>query len=157
MLKAGDTVEMPKPGLAIPHLWIIITDPEPHNNLSIIVNVTTLRSHSDTTVVLKAGDHPYIVHDSCMFYADARLTRPSEIEKAINLGVCRKRQPCSDALLERIKKGLLTSEQTKNKVRKFFSQALGVLCPYCGYDHSPATLHRLDEKLFRCDDCDREW
>ena len=72
VLKAGDTVEMRLGHPTIPHLWILVTDPHPESQKSVIVSVTTLRSHSDQTVILRKGDHPYILHDSVISYQDAQ-------------------------------------------------------------------------------------
>ncbi|MEK7486771.1 MAG: hypothetical protein AABZ60_20805 [Planctomycetota bacterium] len=49
---------------AIEHLWIVLTEPSPIKNEVIIVNVTSLRSYSDKTVILNEGDHPFIHHPS---------------------------------------------------------------------------------------------
>jgi hypothetical protein len=119
MLKCGDAVEMPKPGQAVPHLWIIVTDPLPSSHEVVIVNVTSLRQHSDTTVVLKPGDHPYIRHDSVIFYADARLADVRNIQAGIDKGWFQECAACSPALLKRIREGLLASKFTRNKIKDF--------------------------------------
>jgi len=119
MLKCGDAAEMPKPGQAVPHLWIIVTDPLASSHEAVIVNVTTLRQHSDTTVVLKPGDHPYIQHDSVIFYADARLADVRNIQAGIDGGWFRQYDACSPALLKRIQEGLLASKFTRNKIKDF--------------------------------------
>ena len=83
MLRCGDAVEMPKDGLATPHLWVIVTEPIPETGLAVIVNITTLQPHSDKTTILAAGEHPYITHDSVACYGDARIINVRLIEKGI--------------------------------------------------------------------------
>src|SRR5262249_27606257 len=120
MLKCGDTIEMPKPGHSVPHLWILITEPDAASGEAVMVNVTTLRSHSDTTVLLKRGDHPYIIHDSVVFYADARIVDCRKIDAGVNAGYFPQLAACSPAVLKTIQEGLLKSPYTPNKVIAYF-------------------------------------
>lgn len=83
-----------------------------------MVTITTRRTHSDTTVILKPSDHPYIKHDSVVMYADAQILDTKIIEREIH-----DRNPnvkahycCSNVLMKKIKKGLLDSPNTPNKV-----------------------------------------
>lgn len=70
-MECGDTFLMPAPGgIATPHLWIVVTEPDPVSNLCGIVSVTTLRNSKDQTVILRVGDHPFIRHESTIFYGD---------------------------------------------------------------------------------------
>jgi len=56
-MECGDTFLMPAPGgIATPHLWIVVTEPDPVSNLCGIVSVTTLRNSKDQTVILRVGD-----------------------------------------------------------------------------------------------------
>ena len=87
-----------------------------------MVNATTLRSHSDTTVILKKGDHPYIVHDSVVFYADARIVDSRQIEAGIKAGLFPQLAACSAALLKSVQAGLVQSPFTPNKVIDFFKK-----------------------------------
>ncbi len=73
-MDCGDTFFMPAPGgAATPHLWIIVTQPDPQTHECAIVSVTTLRNSKDQTVILRVGDHPFIRHDSTIFYGDAMI------------------------------------------------------------------------------------
>jgi CTP:molybdopterin cytidylyltransferase MocA len=71
-LKCGDTFLLPKSSSDTEHLWIVITEPDA-NGQSVCVNITTRQSYSETTVILKAGDHPFVTHESVIFYTDARI------------------------------------------------------------------------------------
>lgn len=121
-LQCGDTFLIPKSAKAIEHLWVIVTEVDPVTNNAICVNVTSKQSHSDTTVVLVAGDHRFIRHDSVIMYADAREMRIDLVEQALskptNQFVCQAHDPCTPALLERIRQGLLASKQTPKGIKK---------------------------------------
>lgn len=124
MLKCGDTLEMPKRGDSTPHLWILLTDPDPATGEVVIVNVTTKRSHSDTTVILQAGDHPYIDHESTIYYADAQIRDVRLMEQAIKEAnpYVKPNAACSPELLQRVKDGVHQSKFTPNKIRKLIAK-----------------------------------
>ena len=58
--------------MAIEHLWAIVTEIDATTNKAICVNVTTQQSYSDTTCILKPGDHPFVKHDSVINFLDSR-------------------------------------------------------------------------------------
>ncbi len=64
-MRCGDTFLMPAPGgSAVPHLWIVITEPTGNPPVVIIVNITTLQQGAEQTVILQRVDHPFIRHES---------------------------------------------------------------------------------------------
>lgn len=118
MLKRGDAVAMPKPGRVTSHLWIILTDLDGDGKV-VIVNVTSLRPDTaDKTTVLRAGDHPFIKHDSVVYYADARFADANQIEAGLGMNspLFVQHPSCSELLIKRISEGLLTSEFTPNGI-----------------------------------------
>ncbi len=122
-LTCGDTVVMRKSVSEEWHLWILLTAPDQSTGEVVIVNVTTLRPHSDRTVILTKGDHPFITHDSVVFYSDAQFSNAQLIEAAIKAGICTKCDPVSDELLRRIQGGLLQSTLTPAKIRNVCQKA----------------------------------
>src|ERR1039457_3145863 len=55
-MDCGDTFLMPAPGgIAIPHLWIVVTQPNAQTHLCAIVSVTTLRNSKDQTLMPERG------------------------------------------------------------------------------------------------------
>ena len=87
-MECGDTFLMPAPGgVATPHLWIVITEPNPSSNLCGIVSVTTLRNSKDQTIILRVGDHPFIRHESTIFYGDAMIVDARRLENEILAGL----------------------------------------------------------------------
>jgi hypothetical protein len=63
-LKCGDTFLIPKNARATEHLWVIVTEIDVATNKAICVNITARQSHSETTCILKPGDHSFIRHES---------------------------------------------------------------------------------------------
>jgi len=121
-MKAGDSVLMPKPGAnQIPHLWIVITDPN-NNGECVIVNITTYKAISDNTVVLKSGDHPFIKHDSIVEYMDARIVSEQKLEAAIKGGAAISKERCPVSTLAKIQKGILKSPHAARKIVAFCSE-----------------------------------
>ena len=119
-MDCGDTFLMPAPGgAAIPHLWIVGTQPDPQSHLCAIVSVTTLRNSKDQTVILRVGDHPFIRHDSTIFYGDAMLVDAQLLETEIAAGLALLREKCPAATLKLIQDGVLASPFTRPKILRF--------------------------------------
>ena len=117
-LKCGDTVYMPKLQGGIPHLWILITEPDEAGGVA-MVNITTPKSGADETVILDRGDHHRITHRSVVYYVDAKIVSVDSIEAAINGGVCVQCDACSLSLLRRIQAGVSKSRFTPRKVIEY--------------------------------------
>lgn len=121
MLRAGQTILLPKPGHDTAHLWVILTAPDAQGQV-LLINFTTLRPHSDATVVIQSGEHPFVVHSTVAHYADVRLTGASAIEAAITSGHFRTHQDCSAALLGRLIAGVLASPYAPEKIKRYVSK-----------------------------------
>ena len=119
MLKAGQTILLPKPGHSTPHLWVVLLAPDPVSHETVIVNLTSQKTHSDNTVVLQPGEHPFVQHPTVVFFADARIVDAKHIAAAMEAGTFQSHQDCSAALVLRIQHGLLASTMTPQKVKLF--------------------------------------
>jgi hypothetical protein len=121
-LQCGDTFLLPKSAKATEHLWIIVTEVDEASGTAVCVNVTTKRDGSELTVVLDVGDHEYIKHKSVIHFADAREIQIELVEKLLagrSAGfVSERHAPCSEALLTRIRQGLLTSRMTPREIKE---------------------------------------
>lgn len=122
MLRAGQTILLPKPGHDTAHLWVVLTAPDTNAQV-LLINFTTLRSHSDTTVVIQPGEHPFVMHATAVHYADVRLTGAIAIEAAIASGHFRTHHDCSAALLDRLLAGVLASKQTPEKIKRYLRKS----------------------------------
>ncbi len=125
-VKSGDTFLMPAPGISnrTPHLWIVLTDPTPEDPTVVIVSITTLRHGADQTMILMAGEHPFIRRPSSVFYADALLVDSRELHGKAGLGHILMREPCPTATLENVRAGLLASDLTPQKVQQFYQNLI---------------------------------
>jgi hypothetical protein len=126
MLKAGQTLLLPKPGHDVSHLWVLVLSSDPITTETVIVNLTTQRAHSDTTLVLQTGEHSFVKHPSAVHYGDARIVDGRVIEAAITAGTFPVHGDCSAALLKRIQDGLIASPFTPGKVKAYVKQRLSV-------------------------------
>jgi len=123
MLTIGDTVMLPKPGYEKEHLWALITAPDPESGDTVMVNLTTQRPHSDTTTIIRPGEHPFVDRPTVVFYADARIVDVKNLEAALRQGVVRQHAPLSAELLRRIQDDLFVSDFTPDKIEKAFKIA----------------------------------
>lgn len=119
-MDCGDTFLMPTPGgAATLHLWIVVTQPDPQTHLLAIVSVTTLRNSKDQTVILRPGDHPFIRHDSTIFYGDAMIVDEQRLETEIAAGLAVVRDKCPNATLKLAQDGVAASPFTRPKFLRF--------------------------------------
>jgi hypothetical protein len=119
-MDCGDTFLMPAPGgMVTPHLWIIITQPDPATHLCAIVSVTTLRESKDQTVILRVGDHPFVRHDSAIFYRGAMIADSTRIGGEIAAGLALAREKCTAATLKLVQDGVGASPFTPPKILRF--------------------------------------
>lgn len=119
-MRAGDALLLPKPGQTVAHLWVMLTDPDATTDEVLVVNLTTQRPHSDTTVILNSGDHPFVQHATAVNFSDVRLTKASLLAAFYQTGNYLPQSPLSASVLQRIQAGLLSSPFTANKFKDYF-------------------------------------
>ncbi|MCI0390265.1 MAG: hypothetical protein MOB07_16065 [Acidobacteria bacterium] len=119
-IKSGTCVFLTKPAAkAIPHLWIVLTDPEGDPPQVVMVNLNTKRDGSDTTVVLHPGEHRFIKHETVVNYSDARFVEVGNLQALIAMHRDWQDDDCSDDLLAKIRQGLIDSPFTPNKIKTY--------------------------------------
>lgn len=101
------------------HLWLVLTDPDPQTDKVVIVMVTTRRDHSDPTVILQPGDHPFIRHASSVEYGVAKLAPRSKLEAGMARGRATLHEDVKPALLGRVRSGLLASSRTSHELKDY--------------------------------------
>ena len=107
MISTGFAFLSPTPEYETNHLYIVISI---INNIEVLfVNVTTKKKNSDTSCILTSEDHDFIIHDSVINYADAKIAKIENLQKAIDSQVIHPQKPVSISGLERIQKGALNS------------------------------------------------
>jgi hypothetical protein len=107
----------------VPHLRIVVTNPD-LNGRFIIVNMTTMRAGADQTTVLKPGDHQLVRHESFVLYGASRMSTVAALEKETEQGLAVRTTPSFSGLtLKRIQAGILNSEFTPPKIQREFKSA----------------------------------
>ena len=100
------------------HLCIILNDPPDANPQQVLyVPVITARKKSDATCILEVGDHEFIVHKSCVHYANAQVRTVQQLTDRGSL-----KEPLRDDVLERVCAGVFDSPHTRPWVRKFYEE-----------------------------------
>jgi hypothetical protein len=130
MLSCGDTFLLPNSPEQRAHLWIVLTTPEPITYRAVCVSLTTRQPHSESTVILRPGDHPFIKRESIVHYALARWFSLIDVQQLIDIHTtqftCEQHARCSDALLVYIQRGLLHSKMTPNGVKDYCRKMWGI-------------------------------
>lgn len=129
MLAAGDTFLLPKTSNQTEHLYVVLSEPDAQN-MSLCVNITTLRGFHERTVVLKVGDHPFVKHDSAVLYLDMKERNIAAVSQLLATKttqfVCSQHKPCSPKLLQRLRQGVIDSPNVAKAVKLKFSVAWGI-------------------------------
>jgi hypothetical protein len=81
-IRPGDTFILKRGTGSTPHLRVVSWGPAGEADAYLIVHLTTVRPHTDRTVVMQAGEHPFIQHDTCAVYSDARRTTAEKLNAA---------------------------------------------------------------------------
>jgi hypothetical protein len=122
MLNCGDTFLTSDGEDEDFHLWIVITPPS--EGEVVTVSLTTRRKNSETIVVLRKGDHPFIEHESVIAYSYSRIRVVDDIEDAITNGAAKQREPVSNDILKRVQAGLIDSDFVPNGVRHYYKSVM---------------------------------
>ncbi|HAK35497.1 MAG: hypothetical protein E6Z83_21825 [Pantoea sp.] len=111
------------------HLHIICNDPVYHPvhgcECVLVVNITTVYPapvHHDPACILRAGEHPFVHHDSYVFYADAIVWKVPNVVSREESGELEKHADMEESVFQRVLSGFESSDFTPNKVLKFYRQ-----------------------------------
>jgi len=88
-----------------------------------MVSVTSVKPDfpHDPACVIKAGEHPFIVHDSFVYYRDPRIEPMAHVQAMVDQAVWQAKEPCSPELLARIRAGLATSVRVPRYIKKLLA------------------------------------
>ena len=121
-VNVGDTLLLGLGGKG-DHLWVVLAQvpnfPDYLDRNLLVVNLTTKRDGCDTSCIIQRGEHPFIEHDTVVYYGDMRLLNRSTIEQDLFEKKISRHQRCSLALMQRIIDGAFVSQMTKRKFKTF--------------------------------------
>lgn len=109
------------------HLFVIVIDSFENGQHNIVsVPICTVRDHArvDEACLLKLGDHVFIKADSFVQYRDARLDSMNHLIKCVQDGTFIPHDPVSEALLYRIKIGLVSSIFVKRHIKDLLRNSM---------------------------------
>lgn len=99
------------------HLWVILS--EIIDGEVVVTNLTTHGKASCGThcVVIRADEHEYLRHDSCVYYRGATFNPVEPLRQAKATGALRQAAPVSATVLVRIQAGVHASRFTSARIR----------------------------------------
>lgn len=106
------------------HLWIVLTDPIGKAAEVLTVMLVTHKAHSDDTVILVVGDHPFITRNTSVNYSTAQFRLVRLIIAEMHRHRCHLREDLAADQLKRVQQGLIDSPRTVNHVRDRFQSWL---------------------------------
>lgn len=116
-MNVGDAYLDVSPGVP-EHLWFVCTQPDLQGCV-VVLNLTSQQPWTkDLSCILKAGDHPFVVRDTVVFYQRGLIVAVTQIQAEINNGVFRPKDPASPQLMARIRRGALNSSFTPRTLKK---------------------------------------
>ncbi|HKI20834.1 MAG TPA: hypothetical protein VKA15_23280 [Isosphaeraceae bacterium] len=93
------------------HLWIIISDPKLDPQNVLIVNLTSLAPRKEQSCVLRAGDHPWVRHDTCVNYGDSKVTTLDKLVAARDANALMIQSPVGPDILQRMRESAMNSSK----------------------------------------------
>lgn len=91
------------------HLWVVLSDPKIGRDRVLIANITSLDKYKERACVVQRGEHPWVTHDSCVFYEESRITSLDNLYLGKDKGLFKLADPVTPALLKRMRDGILDS------------------------------------------------
>lgn len=108
------------------HLHIICNDPVFYPTITkecvLAVNISTIDPciDYDKTCLLNVGDHPFIKHESYVYYRKADIFGASSIARSVADGTFSTHAPFDDPVFDRVLAGFTASNEVRLKIRRFY-------------------------------------
>lgn len=108
------------------HLHVICNDPvfypRTQKDSVLLVNISTVNPliNYDQTCLLNAGDHPFIKHESYVYYRKADIFGTHSIQRSIADGSFIADAPFRQEVFEQILSGFSTSREVSLKIKRFY-------------------------------------
>ena len=88
----------------------------------LLVNISSVKDGTDydKTCLLSEGDHPFIKHESYVYYKGAINSSSINISRKVAEGDYRIHDTCCDNTFNRVLDGFGISDEVSGKIRKFY-------------------------------------
>jgi hypothetical protein len=124
-MNAGDTLIIDEPGTSLDsHLWIVISNPAENSEEVLLVNFTKYRADKDHACIVEPGDHPFVVHRTCVEYRGAKTASAKELQALLDSHQISSHKPAGPDLLARIRAGVPKSRMRNEHVLLLTTQGL---------------------------------
>ena len=104
------------------HLWVVLSDPRKNPEKVLLVNMTTNSPRKEQACVLQRGDHPWILHETCVNYGDAVVTSDRLLEEAKATAAITCKVPLERSVIERILAGAASSARLTLELAEILSE-----------------------------------
>ncbi len=122
LIRSGSAILLREAPSTKPHLWFVLTYPEGNPPRVVAVMLRTTRRHTDDTLILDIGDHPFVKHESSVHYSSAQQFKVRAVLREMARGRCHLRENISSNLLARVRQGLLDSPYTVHAIRDYCAE-----------------------------------
>jgi hypothetical protein len=119
--KVGTALLIPSGPQDKNHLYFVLTEKcVEENHLLVSISTVPERGFYDATCILEPGDHPFILHQSFVFYRTPQVYSASKIARFVRLKYFQPKEDSSPELIQRICAGILTSSFTPRFHQRYF-------------------------------------
>jgi 5'(3')-deoxyribonucleotidase len=112
------------------HLFILMTDPvenlETKTKEVLVVSLSTIKPNSpyDDTCIIRPYEHPFIKHDSFVFYRNSAIKDCDKLINGVKQGIFKAKGIIDMPVFSRICSGIETSRFIPSKCLKFYQRFL---------------------------------
>ena len=107
------------------HLHVVIAEIAESPTRVVVINLTTKRTGSDETVILKEDDHPFIKHDTAINYQDTRMFDKAQLIERLNHNFFKIGEIFSEDKVKLMQRGLIESPFTPRDIKAICTPILG--------------------------------
>ena len=119
--KVGTTLLIPSGPEEKSHLYFVLTDKcVEENHLLVSISTVPQRGFYDPTCVLEPGDHPFVLHQSFVFYRSPQVYSASKIARFVKLKYFQVKEDASPELIQKICAGIPASNFTPKFHQRYF-------------------------------------
>lgn len=107
------------------HLYFILTD-QCADSCHLLVGISSVPNVGffDKTCLLSPKDHPFLKHDSFVFYRRPEILRSSKISRFVELGYYTVKQEAGPDLISKISQGIMDSHFTPQHYQNYYRDQL---------------------------------